>query len=94
MGDAMVLERVTQFGLVGGLLLLRRMYRWLMMEPQQNNDTDNYFSMNMIGLSNFFARLDPLADAGVTFSIINQGIMVSAFIPESQLTNMLVRSEW
>lgn len=88
------LERVTRFGLVGGLLLLRKMYRWLMMDAQQNNDLDKYFSMNMIGLSNFFGRLDPLVDAGVTFSIVNQGIMVSAFIPESQLTHMLVRSEW
>jgi len=57
-------------------------------------DEKPYFSMTMIGLSHFFGRLDPLVMAGVDFSIVNEGIMVSAFIPESQLKNMMVRSEF
>lgn len=56
--------------------------------------TEPYFSMSMVGLSHFFGRLDPMVAAGVTFSIVNEGIMVSAFIPESQLTNLLVRGEF
>lgn len=56
--------------------------------------TSEYFSMTMVGLSHFFGRLDPLVMAGVNFNIVNQGIMVNAFIPESQLQNLLVRGDF
>lgn len=75
------------------MTILKRMCRWLFMEGPEVNERP-YFSMSMIGLSHFFGRLDPLVMAGVDFSIVNEGIMVSAFIPESQLRNLLVRSEF
>lgn len=73
---------------------LMRMWRWWIMADTTPASTDDYFGMTMIGLSHFFGRLDPLVMAGVDFHIHNEGIMVSAFIPQSQLRNMLVKSEF
>lgn len=50
-------------------------------------------AMTMIGLGNFFYRLDPQVMAGVEFKIHEGGIVVSAYIPESQIRHM-VRDEW
>lgn len=77
---------------VGLMLFLKRIWRWWLMSDVKSEEP--YFSMSMIGLSNFFSRLDPMVQAGVTFSIVGEGVMVNAYIPESQLTNLLVRGEF
>jgi len=91
-GDIRVLGWVTRLGLIGIMFMWNKIYRWWTMAEQPT--TDNYFSMSMIGLSHFFGRLDPLVEVGVDFRIHNEGILISAFVPESQLRNMLVRSEF
>lgn len=77
---------------VGLMLFLKRIWQWWIMSDVKTEEP--YFSMSMIGLSNFFARLDPMVQAGVTFSIVGEGVMVNAYIPESQLTNLLVRGDF
>lgn len=70
-------------------IICRKVLDWVLMDEHEKLD-EEYFSMSLAGLSMFFARLDPAVMAGVHFDIVDEGILVKAYIPPSQLKNLLV----